>query len=78
MPAEVRAAVTPKKKMDRPLGEWNKMVITLKGDRLWVTLNGEEVITNARLPGIPEKGKLALQHHGDPIQFRNIFIKELD
>jgi hypothetical protein len=91
MPAEVRAATTPKKKADRPRGEWNTFEITLKGDRLWVKLNGEEVIANAQLPGIPQEGAIALQHHGigydaatgkwkgppSLIQFRNISIKEL-
>ena len=90
MPPEVRAAVTPKKKMDRPRGEWNTFEIKLVGDRLWVNLNGEEVITNAQLPGIPEKGPLLLQHHGgwnaakgvwtgppSLVQFKNIYIKEL-
>lgn len=92
MPAEVRAGVTPKKKADKPRGEWNTFEITMKGDRLWVKLNGEEVINNAQLPGVAEKGRIALQHHdvrynakkmkwtGPPslIQFRNISIKELD
>jgi hypothetical protein len=90
MPPEVRAAVTPKKKMDRPRGEWNTFEITLKGDRLWVKLNGEEVISNAQLPGIPAEGPLVLQHHGgwdaknqrwtgppSLVQFKNIYIKEL-
>lgn len=83
MPPEVRAGVTPKKKMDKPYGEWNHTEITIKGDRLTVKLNGEEVISNAQLPGVPAKGKLALQHHyagGDkysPIQFKNIYVKEL-
>jgi len=90
MPAEVRAAVTPKKRMDNPRGEWNTFEITLKADRLSVKLNGEEVITDAQLPGLPEAGPLALQHHGgydaksrrwtgppSLVQFRNIYIKEL-
>src|SRR5262245_17749677 len=90
MPAEVRAAVTPKKKADKPRGEWNTFEITIKGDRLWVKLNGEEVIANAQLPGIPSEGPIALQHHGgfntktnawsgppSLVQFRNIYIKEL-
>lgn len=87
-PPEVKAGVTPKKKMDKPIGEWNAFDITVKGDRLWVKLNGEEVITNALLPGIPAKGPIGLQHHGtykdgkymyNPslVQFRNIKIKEL-
>ena len=49
----------------------------MKGDRLSVTLNGQQVIQQARLPGIPESGPIALQHHGDPIEFASIYIKEL-
>lgn len=77
MPPHVRAAVTPKKRADKPLGSWNRFVITLNGNRLTVNLNGETVIDRAELPGIPEKGPIALQHHGDPIEFANIYIKPL-
>ena len=89
-PASVRAGVTPKKNADKPRGEWNAMEITMKGDRLTVKLNGEEVIKDAELPGVPKDGPLALQHHGafnaklakwtsppSLVQFRNIRIKEL-
>lgn len=91
MPAAVRAGVTPKKNADRPRGEWNSFEITMKGDRLWVKLNGEEVIQDARLPGVPKEGPIALQHHGtfNPqtgkwtgppslVQFRNLSINELN
>jgi hypothetical protein len=89
MPAEVRAGVTPKKKADKPIGEWNAFEITVKGTKLTVILNGEKVIDNAELPGIPAKGPIALQHHGGKnkegkwssppalVQFRNLKIKEL-
>jgi hypothetical protein len=88
MPPEVRAGVTPKKNADKSIGQWNRFEITLRGDRLTVVLNGERVIENAQLPGIPEQGPLALQHHGalrdgrwtgppSLVQFRNIEIKEL-
>lgn len=90
MPPEVRAGVTPKVKADKPVGEWNTFEITMKGDRLTVVLNGQTVIDQAQLPGVPEMGKLGLQHHGGKnpktgelspasslIQFRNISIKEL-
>ena len=89
MPPEVRAGVTPRVNADRPVGEWNEMEITMRGERLTVVLNGQTVIDNARLPGIPEKGPLALQHHGGMtkegrlsgasslVQFRDIRIREL-
>ena len=85
MPPEVRAAVTPKKRADRPVGEWNTFVITMRDELLTVELNGETVIDRARLPGIPSSGPIALQHHGrgkphpasSLVQFRNISIQEL-
>jgi hypothetical protein len=77
LPAEVRSACVPKKRADKPAGQWNRFHITLKGDRLTVVLNGETVIENAQLQGIPPRGPIGLQHHGTPIEFANIFVKEL-
>lgn len=90
MPRKVKAGVTPSKKADRPIGEWNTFEIKMIGDRLWVKLNGEEVIKNAHLPGIDKSGPIALQHHGNwnekmqrwtvspsLVQFRDIMIREL-
>jgi hypothetical protein len=77
MPAEVRAQATPKTKADRPLGEWNRTMITMIDDRVTVSLNGRVVIDNAELPGVPERGPVGLQHHGAAIDFANIWIKQL-
>lgn len=78
MSAAVRAGVTPRSKADKPIGQWNRFIITMRGNRLKVELNGVVVIENAELPGIPHRGRIALQHHGSPIQFANLFIKRLD
>ncbi|MFI5454743.1 MAG: DUF1080 domain-containing protein [Isosphaerales bacterium] len=78
MPAEVRAGAIPRVKADSPPGKWNRFVITLKKDRGTVVLNGQTVIDNVPLPGIPARGPIGLQHHGDPVQFTNLFIKELE
>lgn len=76
-PPEVRAGVTPRVNADAPIGQWNRFVITMKGDRLTVVLNGTTVIEGARLPGVAESGPIALQAHGSPIQFANLLIREL-
>lgn len=78
MPQEVRRACIPIRNADRPFGEWNAFEITLKGECMTVVVNGQQVISGARLPDLPAKGPIGLQHHGDPVQFRNIWIKELD
>jgi hypothetical protein len=87
-PPEVRAAVTPRTQADNPVGHWNRFEITMKGDRVTVVLNGKTVIENARLPGVPSRGPIGLQHHGamrdgqwtsppSLLQFRNIYIRQL-
>src|SRR5262245_8028989 len=88
-PPDLRAAVTPRHQADRPVGEWNHFEITAIGKTVKVVLNGTAVVPGATIPDLPEKGRLALQHHGSKnkegewtgppslVQFRNIRIKEL-
>ena len=78
LPESIRKAVTPLSRADKPVGEWNTFEITFIGDRLTVLLNGVKVIDNAELPAVKAKGPIALQHHGDRVQFRSIYIKELE
>jgi hypothetical protein len=78
LPEEIRKACTPLKKMDKPVGQWNRFIITMKGDRLTVKLNGEVVINSAQLPGVTAEGEIALQRHGNPIEFKNIYVKSLE
>ncbi len=91
LPPEVRAAAVPKENADQPVGEWNAFDILVKGERITVINNGITVIDHAPYPGLDVKGRIGLQHHGgiNPetgklrgasslVQFRNIWIKELD
>ena len=76
-PADVRAAVTPTKRADKPVGQWNRFIVTMQGDRVTVDLNGERIIDKAQLPGVPQRGPIGLQHHGEALEFGNIFVREL-
>jgi hypothetical protein len=87
-PPELRAAVTPRLQADKPVGEWNRFQITVKGNDVSVLLNDKPVIPVAQLPGIPPHGRIGLQHHGSKrngtwtgppslVQFKNIFLNEL-
>ncbi|WP_169974828.1 3-keto-disaccharide hydrolase [Tautonia rosea] len=70
---------------DKPIGEWNTFHIIMKGEKVTVFLNGEKVVDDVALENwpnydgpIPAKGTVELQHHGNPLEFRNIYLKELD
>jgi len=88
-PPDLRAAVTPTTQADKPVGEWNHFEITVKGKTVRVDLNGTTVIPGATIPEMPDRGRIALQHHGSKnkegqwvgppslVQFKNIAIKEL-
>src|SRR5262249_28730270 len=78
MPAEVRAGSIPKVKADSPPGKWHRFVIRTNSDRVTVVLHGQPAIDKVQLPEIPARGPIGLQHHGDPVQFTNLFIKELE
>ncbi len=88
MPAEVKAAVTPRTQADKPVGEWNQFRIMMRGDRVTVLLNGKTVVSEAQLPGVAARGAIGLQHHGGKkdgqwnsppslLQFRNISVREV-
>jgi hypothetical protein len=77
MPHSVRKGATPLMNADNPAGQWNRFEIIVTGTRVTCILNGKTVIDQAELPGMPVKGPVGLQHHGDPVQFANIYIKEL-
>jgi type 1 glutamine amidotransferase len=88
-PPELRAAVTPRTQADKPVGQWNHFEITVKGKTVNVVLNGVTVIPKATIPTLPDRGRIAFQHHGGKnkdgawtgppslVQFKNIYIKEL-
>ena len=59
----------------------------MRGSRLTVVLNGQDVLSQAELPGLAPRGPIALQHLGEKengtgssppslVQFRNISVKE--
>ena len=74
----------PTKKADRPVGAWNHFRIIMVGDKVTVFLNGELVTWNVPMENYWERdkpiyaiGPIELQHHGDALYFKNIYIREL-
>jgi len=69
---------------DKPVGEWNTFHIAMKGDRATIKLNGKLVVNDTPLENYFERGKplpsagpIELQHHGDRLWFKSIYVKEL-
>ncbi len=74
----------PLKCADKPIGEWNHFRILMKGDKVRVWLNEVLVVDDTPLDNywnknepLPAKGPIELQHHGDHLEFKNIYIKEM-
>jgi len=74
----------PLVKADNPIGQWNSMAIKMVGTRVWVKLNGKDVVVGQVLdnffdraqPVLPT-GSIELQTHGSEVRFRNIYIREI-
>jgi hypothetical protein len=77
-PASVVAAaatqMTPEKKRG---GGWDRFRIRVKDDRVTVYLNNQLAIDNVQVAGLASRGRIGLQHLGDPVSFRSLFIREL-
>ena len=74
----------PTKKADAPIGAWNRFRILMVGDRVTVYLNGELVTNNVLMENYWERdkpiyptGQIELQHHGDTLYYKNIYIREI-
>jgi len=78
----VIGTIGPTKNMAKPAGQWNRMIVTCRGPRLKVNLNGEEVVdvdlSETSRKDRPMKGYLGFQDEAKPLWYRNIYIKTLD
>jgi len=74
----------PLVRADYPIGDWNRFYVKMVGEKVTVKLNGVLVVDNVTLENYWDRSRpifpieqIELQCHGDPIEFKNIFIKEL-
>ncbi len=74
----------PTEVADNPIGQWNRFRILMIGDKVTVYLNNKLVVHNVTMENYWERskpiyptGQIELQHHGDPLWFKNIYIREL-
>jgi hypothetical protein len=57
---------------EKPVGEWNTMEITCKGNSIEVYING--LLQNKATGVSPSKGSICLQSEGKDIEFREILL----
>jgi HEAT repeat protein len=74
----------PLERADRPVGEWNSFRVVMIGERASVYLNDRLVVDNVVLENYWERdkpiysaGQIELQAHGNPLFFKNIFVREI-
>lgn len=60
--------------LESPVGEWNTVEVKCEGSHITLTLNGK--VVNEAETDLTE-GFIALQSEGGPLEFRNVWVKEL-
>jgi len=60
---------------EKPVGEWNQMVIECRGDEVKVWLNGK--LVNHGFNATASQGKIALQAEGSEVEFRKLELTPL-
>lgn len=60
---------------EKPLGEWNHMLIECKGDEVKVWVNGD--LVNHGFGATATKGKIAIQAEGAEVEFRKLELTKL-
>jgi hypothetical protein len=60
---------------EKPLGEWNTMVVEARGRTLKVTVNGD--LVNEGFNSTADRGRLAIQAEGAEVEFRRVQIGPL-
>jgi hypothetical protein len=65
-----------KNDVEKGVGEWNTLIVTMKGDTMTIRLNG---VTMCRATNLSfTKGKIQIQSEGSEVLFRKIILTPLD
>jgi hypothetical protein len=75
--SDLRAAVWPLTTPDAPAGEWNRALLTMKGDQLTLTVNGKTIVDDVKQDGVVSRGRVGIVNAGGPAEFANVFIKTM-
>lgn len=76
-------------KYARPTGQWNHCRITVYDRHVRVELNGHVTVDtdfdtvkprdkDPPMSAVPNQGYIGLQNHGTPVEYRNLWLRELE
>jgi hypothetical protein len=74
-PNDARRILNLTDNSEKPLGEWNLMVIEARGRTLKVWVNGD--LVNEGFGATADSGRIALQAEGTEVEFRRVEMKPL-
>lgn len=60
---------------ERPIGQWNSIIVECRADSVIVWVNGD--LVNFGYKGTARKGQIALQCEGAPVEFRKVELQPL-
>ena len=75
-PKDARRILNLTDNSEKPLGEWNTMVIECRGREIKVTVNGD--LVNHGTNATAGQGKIALQAEGTMVEFRKVELTPLE
>ena len=74
-PKDARRILNLTDDSEKPVGEWNKMVIECQGNELKVWVNGD--LVNHGTNATASKGQIALQAEGSEVEFKGLTLTTL-
>ena len=79
-----KGPAAPSEKADGPVGDWNTFRVFMIGERVTVYLNDRRVVDDVVLENYWDRarpiyptGQIELQAHGNPLAFRNVYLREI-
>jgi len=75
-PEDARQILNLTDNSEKPLGQWNRMVIECRGREIKVWVNGD--LVNNGFNATVSSGKIALQAEGTEVEFRKLLLTPLE
>ena len=71
----VLGGIVPEAKVNKPVGQWNRAVITVDGAKTKISVNDQPAFAGPDLQG--NETPIILLHRAEGIQFANLYVRPL-